>query len=222
MRRTTQAGRAGLVGLALAAAVLTGCGSPSDDAAGGSGAAPSAASSATPSAPGAGGGGGKGGGDDRELLEIESHDVAEPTQVRIPSLGIVSDGLDPLDVVADGTLETPPEWDLAGWYAGGPRPGEIGPAVVAGHVDSPTGPAVFTGLEQIEVGASVEVEDADGVVHEFRVDRLAAFPRDDFPTEAVYGPTPDAQLRLITCDGAYDAETGYTDNLIVYATAVTA
>lgn len=205
----------GLLGAALAVAVLSGCGAASDDVGDGAApASPSASGSSTADAGGEPAG-------ERELLEIESREVAEPTAVRIPSLDIVSEGLDPLEVVDDGTLETPPEWDVAGWYAGGPRPGEVGPAVVAGHVDSPTGPAVFTGLEEIEVGASVEVEDADGVVHEFRVDRLASFPRDDFPTEGVYGPTPDSQLRLITCDGAYDAERGYTDNLIVYATAVT-
>ncbi|MCM3517159.1 class F sortase [Nocardioides sp. P86] len=151
-------------------------------------------------------------------IPVQGATAARPVEVRVPRLGIVS-RLDDLAVLADGTLERPPRWQVAGWYAAGPRPGETGPAVIAGHVDSPTGPAVFTGLEALRPGDLVEVLGDDGTTTSFTVDRLATAPKDAFPTRAVYGQTPDAQLRLITCDGAYVADAGgYQDNLIVFAT----
>ena len=156
---------------------------------------------------------------DGDLIEVQGDSVVRrPRSVRIPSLGITS-SLDRLAVVSDGTLERPPEWDVAGWYAQGPKPGETGPAVIAGHVDSPTGPAVFTGLDALAPGDEIEVDDVDGTTLTFVVDRLASAPKDSFPTEAVYGQTPDSELRLITCSGAYVSDRGgYQDNLIVYAT----
>jgi hypothetical protein len=158
-----------------------------------------------------------------DLVEIEGvRSAGRPASVRVPSLGI-DVGLDELGVDDAGVLDTPPHWDVPGWYAGGPRPGETGPSVIAGHVDSPTGPAVFARLAELRPGDLVEVADLAGGVVRFRVDHLDEAPQDDFPTQAVYGPTPDAQLRLITCSGDYDAAGGgYQDNLIVYATEVSA
>lgn len=146
--------------------------------------------------------------------------VARPIALSVPALGIESE-LDRLRVDEDGALQSPPRWQEAGWYARGPRPGERGPAVVAGHVDSPDGPAVFARLSEVAVGDTVVVTRADGGTARFRVDRTQLVPQDAFPTEAVYGPTPDAQLRLITCDGPYvESRGGYQDNLVVYATEV--
>lgn len=155
------------------------------------------------------------------LLDVETAaQAAAPANVRIPPLAVES-GLDRIGVDAGGVLEPPPRWQVPAWFEGGPRPGEVGPAVIAGHVDSPTGPAVFAKLKGLRPDDRIEIVDRDGNTHVFAVDRLEQAPRREFPTEAVYGPTPDPQLRLITCDGDYLSRTGqYEDNLIVYATAV--
>jgi hypothetical protein len=146
--------------------------------------------------------------------------VAEPVAVALPRLGVRS-ALDPLHLQPDGQLEAPPRWEVAGWYLGGPRPGERGPAAVAGHVDGPDGPAVFWRLEQVRRGDRIEVARADGTTAVFVVTRTLVVPKSGFPTEEVYGPTPHAELRLITCDGRFDRRTGhYVDNLIVFATGV--
>jgi hypothetical protein len=147
-------------------------------------------------------------------------DAPEPVSVALPRLGVHS-VLDPLQLQPDGELQAPPRWDVAGWYVGGPRPGERGPAVVAGHVDGPDGPAVFWRLEELRPGDRVEVRRADGSTAVFAVTRSLVVPKDDFPTAEVYGPTPHAELRLITCDGAFDRGSGhYLDNLVVFATEV--
>lgn len=155
------------------------------------------------------------------LVVPEGSAAARPARLDIAAVGIGST-LDPLDQLANGEVEAPPRWGVAGWYSGGARPGETGPAVIAGHVDSPDGPSVFADLTQVRPGDVVTVTDVAGEQHRFRVDRTQVAPRDRFPTRAVYGPTPDAQLRLITCDGPYVASAGgYQDNFIVYATKVT-
>ncbi|MDT9594967.1 class F sortase [Nocardioides zeae] len=200
---------AGPVALLLGALVAC-AGAPGPSAEGGDTAGSSSAP-ASPDAPG-----------DRSTLDVEGASrTAPPTRVRVPSLDVES-SLDALGRLPDGTLEAPPEWQVAGWFADGVAPGDRGPAVIAGHVDSPTGPAVFADLDRLRPGDRVEVDHEDGTTTAFEVDRTAVLPRDDFPTEEVYGPVPDAQLRLITCDGTYSAERGYSDNLVVYATAVPA
>jgi hypothetical protein len=144
--------------------------------------------------------------------------VAAPTRVQLPSLGVDS-SLAKLDVDSSGALVPPSGFDEAGWFAGGPAPGDVGPAVIAGHVDSRTGPAVFFRLRDVAVGDPVLVRRADGTTAHFTVTRVARHPKDAFPTAEVYGPTPDAQLRLITCGGDFDrAGRSYLDNVIVYAT----
>lgn len=145
-----------------------------------------------------------------------------PTRVRIPSLGVDS-ALEDLRTDRRGKLEAPKDWQRAGWFTEGTRPGAAGPAVVAGHVDSPDGPAVFARLDELRVGDVVEVDRGDADTVRFVVDRTQVAPKDDFPTEAVYGPTPDPQLRLITCDGPYvESSDGYQDNLVVFASEVAA
>ena len=148
--------------------------------------------------------------------------VADPVAVVLPRLGIRSE-LDRLGLQPDGVLEAPPRWDVAGWYAAGPRPGEQGPAVIAGHVDGPDGPAVFWRLQELRVGDRVDVVRADGTTAAFAVTRTLVTAKDGFPTAEVYGPRPDAELRLITCEGLFDRRTGhYVDNLVVFATEVLA
>lgn len=148
---------------------------------------------------------------------VEQAQVAEPTAVRVPSLGITSALVD-LGVATDGTVEVPSDYDVAGWFTEGPRPGERGPAVILGHVDSRSGPAVFAQVDQMQPGDVIEVDRADGSTVRFRVDRLEQVPKDEFPSAAVYGPVPEPALRLITCGGEFDAAAGhYRDNVVVYA-----
>lgn len=143
--------------------------------------------------------------------------VAAPTWVKLPTIGVDSP-LSRLGVDSAGVLVPPSNFDEAGWFAGGPAPGDVGPAVIAGHVDSRSGPAVFFRLRQIAVGDPVLVGRSDGTTVQFTVTRVAQHPKNAFPTAAVYGPTPDAQLRLITCGGTFDrAARSYLDNVIVYA-----
>jgi sortase (surface protein transpeptidase) len=143
--------------------------------------------------------------------------VAPPARIRIPSIGVdarvIRLGLD-----ASGALEVPGGWGDAGWYIHSPRPGQPGPAVMAGHVDSTSGPAVFYRLGALRPGAVIRVARADGTAVSFRVHRVERWSKAAFPTRLVYGGTRRPTLRLITCGGAFDRGTGhYVDNTIVFA-----
>ncbi len=143
--------------------------------------------------------------------------AAAPTRLRIPSLGIDSP-LARLGVDAAGALVPPEDFGQAGWFADGIVPGEVGPAVVAGHVDSRTGPAVFFRLADLAAGDDVLVERGNGTTAHFVVTHVDRYAKDAFPTEEVYGPTQDAQLRLITCGGDFDRSArSYVDNVVVFA-----
>ncbi|KAK1183112.1 class F sortase [Streptomyces sp. NBS 14/10] len=137
----------------------------------------------------------------------------------IPSIG-VSAPFTELTLDRSGVLIPPPadNNNLAGWFNGGPSPGERGNAIVAGHVDTKTGPAVFYPLSALKTGSRVTITRADGIVATFVVDSVETFNKANFPDERVYGQTPDAQLRLITCGGSYDrAVRDYTANVVVFA-----
>jgi sortase (surface protein transpeptidase) len=121
-------------------------------------------------------------------------------------------------VTATGALQVPSSTSVAGWYTGSPRPGAIGSAVIAGHIDSYLGPGVFFELSRLRPGDRVYVRRADGTLAVFRVTAVRSYVKDHFPTQAVYGPTPDAELRLITCGGTFDpAVRSYLSNTVVYA-----
>jgi sortase (surface protein transpeptidase) len=144
--------------------------------------------------------------------------VPPPVRVHIPSIGIdarlVRLGLD-----TGGALEVPRRWEDAGWFTGAARPGERGAAVIAGHVDSTSGPAVFYRLGALRAGAAITIGRRDGSPVRFRVRRVERWPKRRFPTRRVYGPTRRPTLRLITCGGAFDRASGhYVDNTIVFAT----
>ncbi|MEV0404053.1 class F sortase [Actinoallomurus sp. NPDC050550] len=142
---------------------------------------------------------------------------AEPVMLRIPALGVRTI-LERLPTDRDGRLQPPRDPARAGWFGDGIRPGAPGPAVIAGHVDSRTGPAVFTGLGSLRPGDRIQVTDAKGRVVAFTVDRVRSYPKTEFPTKDVYGATPDPQLRLITCGGAFDPASGhYRRDVVVYA-----
>ena len=142
-----------------------------------------------------------------------------PVTIRIPGIGVdapvMKVGRD-----ADGTVQVPPlaEHNLTGWYQYGPSPGQRGPAVILGHVDSTTGISVFYYLKNMHAGDKVYVTLADGKVAAFAVDGLQKVAKDAFPTASVYGTAGYPSLRLITCGGPFDEATGhYVDNVIVYA-----
>ncbi len=142
-----------------------------------------------------------------------------PTRLVIPSIG-VNAPFTALDTDSEGRLEPPPPNDtnLVGWYAKGVSRGELGTSIIAGHVDTKTSAAVFARLGELEKGDRFQVRRADGTRATFVVDEAESFEKDDFPNERVYADTPDAQVRLITCAGAYDrAARDYTENLVVFA-----
>ncbi len=144
---------------------------------------------------------------------------SRPVALSIPAMGIVDSSLVDLGKEADGTLEVPTDYGQAGWFAPGPAPGQFGPAVIAGHVDSKAGPAIFYRLGELEPGATLSVTREDGSTAEFVVDKVERYPKDAFPTAAVYGDTTQrSELRLITCGGEFDNSTGhYVDNVVAYA-----
>jgi sortase (surface protein transpeptidase) len=148
---------------------------------------------------------------------VSARPAAPPARVEIPAIG-VSSALVRLALGPDGTLQAPADYGTVGWYTGGPSPGEAGPAVIAGHLDSDTGPAVFYKLGSLRPGEAVLVVLADGKRLRFVVTGVARYAKDRFPTRAVYGPTSYPALRLITCGGSFDRSSGrYRDNLVVSA-----
>lgn len=147
---------------------------------------------------------------------------ALPERLRIPSLGIDTSLLS-LGIGSDHVVEVPPAPDQVGWYDGSPTPGQIGPAVIYGHVSWLGTPAAFFKVSTLKRGDTLTVSRSDGYVVTFTVQGTRSYPKDDFPTSKVYGNLPYAGLRLITCSGDYDSHRHYfPDNLVVYlqATAV--
>lgn len=152
-----------------------------------------------------------------------------PVAIDIPAIEVHSP-LQSLGQTEDGALEVPqpgPLYDDAGWYRYSSTPGSIGigslgPAIIVGHVDSyQGGSSVFFRLGALQPGDEVMVTRSDGLVAVFRVDAVRVYPKDEFPTTLVYGPTSHAALRLITCGGVFDDRSGsYDDNIVVYASLV--
>jgi LPXTG-site transpeptidase (sortase) family protein len=146
-----------------------------------------------------------------------------PVKITIPRIA-VNVPVMKLGRDADGTVQVPPlaDHNLTGWYRYGPAPGQRGPAVVLGHVDSADGASVFYDLRDLRAGDRVYVTLADAKVAAFVVDGLQKVAKDAFPTASVYGKAGYPSLRLITCGGPFDQATGhYVDNIIVYAHLVT-
>lgn len=140
-----------------------------------------------------------------------------PARIVIPSIGVDSSLVD-LGLQKDGTLEVPSDPQRAGWFDRSAAPGRRGPAIIAGHIDSKTGPAVFYLLSTLKAGARITVTTAGGKKVSFTVDGVQQYRKTKFPTAAVYGPVPGPVLRLITCGGQFDAHAGhYRDNVVVYA-----
>ncbi|MEV0778279.1 class F sortase [Streptomyces sp. NPDC050428] len=143
---------------------------------------------------------------------------AAPAEVSIPSIGVKSPLME-LGLNADGTVEVPPaeRGMTAGWYTGGAVPGEAGAAVIIGHNDTRFGKAVFHDLKKLTKGADITVGNSRGESARFTVTGTESVSKNSFPTARVYGDTDDPTLRLITCDGEFDAQGHPVNNLIVYA-----
>lgn len=146
--------------------------------------------------------------------------AASPVRLLIPSIDVDS-SLERLHRDSRGVLVAPAYADEAGWWAKGVVPGQIGAAVIVGHLDTILGPAVFVRLKQLRPGDRIEVRLSDGSTVRFSVDSSHVATKALFPSAAVYGATPDAQLRLITCSEPFNPVAhSYTDNLVVFATMV--
>lgn len=146
--------------------------------------------------------------------------VARPVALIIPAIGVRTH-LVHLGLTAQGTLQVPSSTAVAGWYVHSPRPGQVGSSVIAGHIDSLSGPAVFYRLHLLHPGDLVYVRRADRSLAVFRVYGVRKFAKTLFPTSTVYGPTVDPELHLITCGGAFDRATGsYLSNIVVFTSQV--
>jgi hypothetical protein len=184
-------------------AVVGTAGCSADASSGTTTAGPSATSAAPPSAPPA------------DVLAPLS--ASAPVRLRIPAIGVDS-GLMGLGLQGDGSLEVPPEGFPAGWYTGAPTPGSLGPAIIAGHVDWAGSPGVFFSLRDLAPGDEITVDREDGSIVRFQVGSVQQFPKDEFPTDAVYADIDHAGLRLITCGGSFDRDArSYRDNIVVFA-----
>ncbi|MBN0043452.1 class F sortase [Streptomyces actuosus] len=142
-----------------------------------------------------------------------------PVRLIIPKISVDAP-FTTLALGADGHLQPPPAHDtnLVGWYGAGASPGERGTAIIAGHVDTTTSAAVFANLNELRKGDVFRIERADGRTASFVVDDAETFAKNDFPDERVYADSDQAQVRLITCAGAYDhTAKDYTENLVVFA-----
>jgi Sortase domain len=144
---------------------------------------------------------------------------AQPVELSIPAIGVKTP-LSDLGLTADGMVQAPPDYQVAGWYAAGPTPGTAPgpPAVIAGHIDSTTGPAVFYRLRDLHNGDDIAIRGLDAVTRHFTVYRLVEYAKDAFPAARVYAPTEKAEVRLITCSGQFDRSQGsYLGNLVAFA-----
>ena len=156
---------------------------------------------------------------DALALHVKTLPRSRPVGLSIPSIGVRASTVVNLGKDVNGNLQVPKDFGTPGWFTDGPAPGQYGPAVIAGHVDSTNGPAIFYRLGALRRGAAVVVSRADGSTARFSVDKVERYAKNRFPTVAVYGDTTHrSELRLITCAGTFDRSTGhYLDNVVAYA-----
>ncbi len=207
--RSVAAATAVLLATCLLAPALAGCGSDAHQAAAVKAGAAAASASASPSA-------GQG---TPAARPVEPMTRSDPERISIVRLD-VNAPLVPVGRASDGTVATPSfaQPHTAGWYSGSVTPGQQGTSVIVGHVDTPTGPAVFYPLAVARPGDTVVVTRADHSVADFTVDAIKVIPRDDFDESQVYAATGRPEMRLITCGGTFDKVTQeYSSNVVVYA-----
>ena len=154
---------------------------------------------------------------DTTLEQRPAPEGVHPERVRIPAIGVDAD-VDDMGLDDDGSIEVPTEFADTGWWTYSPRPGRVGASAILGHVDSTTGPAVFFRLTELQVGDQIHVDGDDGTTVTFAVRAVEQHPKASFPSEKVFGATPEPTLRLITCGGAFDSNAGsHVDNIVVFA-----
>jgi hypothetical protein len=149
-------------------------------------------------------------------------DPSRPERLTIPSIKVEAPVLD-VGLATDGSVGVPPlkRHNEAGWFEGGPTPGQFGPAVIVGHADTRTGPSVFYDLPKLKPGQRVEVLRADNSVAIFEVNSVEHFDKGKLPVQRVYGDYSRPSLRLMTCGGKWiGGKTGYQDNVVVFASLV--
>ena len=145
---------------------------------------------------------------------------SRPVRLEVPALAL-SVNLTTLGLNPNGTVQVPTTTNVAGWYRDGPSPGQIGSAVILGHVDSYRGIGAFFYLRTLRAGDRLQVFLADGQHPTFRVTRVATYVKSAFPDQAVYGSHGYSALQLVTCGGVFDHATGsYESNVVVYAVRV--
>ena len=204
-RRYGRGRRAAAIPAVLAAVLLVAC-SAGQQIVTGTSAAPAVVSSSAP----------------RPIL-ADSLPESVPLTVQIPALGVAAGPLVHLGLTADRALEVPEDAATAGWFRLSPTPGEIGPSVIAGHINYASVPGVFVRLHEMRPGGTITVDRADGTSAVFTTYAVERHPKAAFPTQRVYGNTESPELRLITCGGGFDESSGeYLDNVIVFATLTSA
>jgi sortase (surface protein transpeptidase) len=143
-----------------------------------------------------------------------------PTELQIPAIG-VDVSLSTLGLNPDGTVQVPTDIQQPGWYRLGSSPGQIGSAVILGHVDSYQGPAVFFKLRDLVAGDLINVNLADGLTAQFKVTTVSMYLKSSFPDQTVYGSHGISGLQLVTCSGVFDDRTGhYLSNIVVYSSLI--
>ena len=151
-------------------------------------------------------------------IDADALPASQPLSVQVPSIGVRTGELIDLGLTAERELEVPDDAVTAGWFELSPTPGEVGPAVIAAHVDYAGVPGAFTRLRDVQQGDEITVARADRTTAVFTVYQVQRHPKSEFPTQRVYGNTETPELRLITCGGAFDEASGnYLDNVVVYA-----
>ncbi len=144
-----------------------------------------------------------------------------PVALRVPAIDLAV-SLSTLGLNPDQTVEVPTDFQEPGWFRLGPSPGQLGSAVILGHVDSFQGPAVFFRLRTLRPGDQVEVSLADGMIAHFVVTTVVMYPKVQFPAQQVYAAHGGSALQLVTCGGTFDTHTrSYLSNVVAYTTLTT-
>lgn len=152
-------------------------------------------------------------------LEIQEEGIT-PTRIKIPSMDIDT-GVIPVGILDNGEMEVPEETDVTGWFDRGVKPGARGNAVIAGHVDSKEGPAIFFYLKDIEIGETITVFDENGKEKTFKVKAKESYKNEEAPIEKIFGPSSERNLNLITCTGTFNYDEHlYPDRLVIYTELV--
>lgn len=144
--------------------------------------------------------------------------------ISIPAIGVAAADVIKLGINADRSIQVPPLDNVAkaGWYKYSPLPGDVGPSIVLGHINSARqGAGVFSRLDSVHAGDLITVVRSDHKTAVFRADQVAEYPKNNFPTQQIYGNTDGAKIRLISCGGKFNSSTGsYLDNIVVYGSLV--